>query len=376
MFWGFVASMYVGNLMLLALNLPLVSVFVTVLRIPYAYLYPLIIMFCIIGVYEVNNSIVDVWIMLIMGVLGYALRKFEFDPAPLVLGLVISPILEQSLRQSLIMSNGNYLIFFSRPISAGLLIVSIVPAAAVGLCLRAQARGLARQARRSGSGRTLGLDMKNLTIDPERLWDDLMETAKIGGTAEGRHLPADADRSRPRGARLVQGAREALGCTVTVDDMGAMFARRPGQRSDIPPIAMGSHLDTQPTGGKFDGALGVLAALEALSKPAPRRLRDLRADRGRQLDQRGRLALYPGDDRLRRLCRRLQARLGQRAHRSRRRELRRGAGQDRLSRTGEVAAAISCRPFSRCTSSKGPFSKPRARTSASSPACRPCAGTR
>ena len=125
-FWGFVASMYVGNLMLLALNLPLVSVFVTVLRIPYAYLYPLIIMFCIIGVYEVNNSIVDVCIMLIMGVLGYALRKFSFDPAPLVLGLVIAPIFEQSLRQSLIMSNGNYLIFFNRPISAGLLIVCIV----------------------------------------------------------------------------------------------------------------------------------------------------------------------------------------------------------------------------------------------------------
>jgi len=123
-FWGFVASMYVGNMMLLALNLPLVSVFVTVLRIPYAYLYPLIIMFCIIGVYEVNNSIVDVWIMLIMGCLGYLLRKFDFDPAPLVLGLVISPILEQSLRQSLIMSNGNYLIFFSRPISLGLMLVS------------------------------------------------------------------------------------------------------------------------------------------------------------------------------------------------------------------------------------------------------------
>ena len=124
-FWGFVASMYVGNIMLLLLNLPLVSVFVTVLRIPYAYLYPLIIMFCILGVYAVNNSIVDVWIMLIMGIVGYALRKFEFDPAPLVLGLVISPILEQSLRQSLIMSNGNYLIFFSRPISASLMIVSI-----------------------------------------------------------------------------------------------------------------------------------------------------------------------------------------------------------------------------------------------------------
>jgi putative tricarboxylic transport membrane protein len=123
-FWGFVASMYVGNLMLLALNLPLVSLFVTVLRIPYAYLYPMIIMFCIIGVYETNNSIVDVWIMLFMGMLGYALRKFEFDPAPLVLGLVIAPILEQSLRQSLIMSNGDYTIFLTRPISASLLVVS------------------------------------------------------------------------------------------------------------------------------------------------------------------------------------------------------------------------------------------------------------
>lgn len=122
-FWGFVASMYVGNLMLLALNLPLVSVFVTVLRIPYSYLYPLIIMFCIVGVYEVSHSIVDVWIMLIMGLLGYALRKFAFDPAPLVLGLVIAPLFEQSLRQSLIMSNGDYFIFFNRPISFGLLIV-------------------------------------------------------------------------------------------------------------------------------------------------------------------------------------------------------------------------------------------------------------
>jgi putative tricarboxylic transport membrane protein len=123
-FWGFVASMYVGNLMLLALNLPLVSMFVSVLRIPYAYLYPLIIMFCIIGVYEVNHSIVDVWIMLIMGALGYTLRKFDFDPAPLVLGLVIAPMFEQSLRQSLIMSNGDYLIFLQRPIALGLLVVS------------------------------------------------------------------------------------------------------------------------------------------------------------------------------------------------------------------------------------------------------------
>jgi putative tricarboxylic transport membrane protein len=132
-FWGFVASMYVGNVMLLALNLPLVGVFVNLLRIPYAYLYPLIIMFCVIGVYGVNNSIVDVWIMLIMGVVGYGLKKFGFDPAPLVLGLVIAPIFEMSLRQSLIMSDGTWTIFLQRPIagvllalSAGLLVLSAV----------------------------------------------------------------------------------------------------------------------------------------------------------------------------------------------------------------------------------------------------------
>jgi putative tricarboxylic transport membrane protein len=124
-FWGFVASMYVGNLMLLALNLPLVGIFVNVLRIPYSYLYPLVIMFCIIGVYEVSHSIVDVWIMLIMGVVGYGLRKFGFDPAPMVLGLVISPTFEMSLRQSLIMSNGNWTIFLQRPIALALMLLAL-----------------------------------------------------------------------------------------------------------------------------------------------------------------------------------------------------------------------------------------------------------
>jgi len=124
-FWGFVASMYVGNLMLLALNLPLVGIFVNLLRIPYAYLYPLIIMFCVIGVYEVNHSIVDVWIMLIMGGIGYLLKKFSFDPAPLVLGVVIAPIFEMSLRQALIMSDGTWMIFIQRPVAAVLLAVSV-----------------------------------------------------------------------------------------------------------------------------------------------------------------------------------------------------------------------------------------------------------
>jgi putative tricarboxylic transport membrane protein len=125
-FWGFVASMYVGNLMLLALNLPLVGLFVNLLRIPYAYLYPLMIMFCVIGVYEVNHSIVDVWIMLIMGVVGYGLKKFGFDPAPLVLGLVIAPLFEMSLRQSLIMSDGAWMIFLQRPIALTLICLSLL----------------------------------------------------------------------------------------------------------------------------------------------------------------------------------------------------------------------------------------------------------
>src|SRR6266571_8824659 len=107
--------------------------------------------------------------------------------------------------------------------------------------------------------------MQNLKIDGERLWGELMETAAIGGTPKGgicRLTLSDLDR-RVRDWFKVRA--EQLGCTVAIDDMGAMFARRrgPGQR-DVPPIAMGSHLDTQPTGGKFDGVLGVLGALEAL----------------------------------------------------------------------------------------------------------------
>ncbi|MBI4192930.1 MAG: tripartite tricarboxylate transporter permease [Betaproteobacteria bacterium] len=117
LFWGFVASMYVGNVVLLILNLPLVGLFVNLLRIPYSYLYPAILCFCILGVYSVSSSVVDVWIMLGMGGFGYVLRKFGYDLAPIALGLVLSPMLELSLRQSLAMSGGSYAIFFTRPIA-------------------------------------------------------------------------------------------------------------------------------------------------------------------------------------------------------------------------------------------------------------------
>jgi N-carbamoyl-L-amino-acid hydrolase len=114
------------------------------------------------------------------------------------------------------------------------------------------------------------LQIQNLQIDAQRLWDSLMETAKIGGTPKGgicRLTLTDLDRQMRDWFKM---QCEALGCTVAADEVGNMFARRPGKNAGLPPIAMGSHLDTQPTGGKFDGALGVLAALEAL-----RTLRDL-----------------------------------------------------------------------------------------------------
>jgi len=124
LFWGFVASMYVGNVVLLILNLPLVGVFVNLLRIPYSYLYPAILCFCILGVYSVASSVVDVWIMLGMGGLGYILRKFGYDLAPIALGLVLAPMLELSLRQSLAMSGGSFGIFFERPIAVTMFVIA------------------------------------------------------------------------------------------------------------------------------------------------------------------------------------------------------------------------------------------------------------
>ncbi|MBX3661995.1 MAG: tripartite tricarboxylate transporter permease [Burkholderiales bacterium] len=126
LFWGFVASMYVGNLVLLILNLPMVGLFVNLLRIPYAYLYPCVLAFCILGCYSVSNSVTDVWIMLAMGAIGYGLRKFGFDLAPVALGLVLGPMLELSLRQSLALSGGTYGIFLERPIALTMFVLALV----------------------------------------------------------------------------------------------------------------------------------------------------------------------------------------------------------------------------------------------------------
>ena len=151
--------------------------------------------------------------------------------------------------------------------------------------------------------------MRNLAIDAERLWGEIMETAAIGGTAKGgicRLTLTDLDRQV---RDWFKARAEQLGCRVTVDDMGAMFARRDGT-ADVPPIAFGSHLDTQPTGGKFDGVLGVLGGARSAAHPGRGRLRDLRADRGGELDQRGGLALCAGDGVVGRVRRRDREGLG------------------------------------------------------------------
>jgi putative tricarboxylic transport membrane protein len=125
-FWGTVASMYVGNVLLLVLNLPLIPLWVKVLKTPYVFLFPLIILFCIVGAYSINNSIFDVLIMILFGLLGYLFKKFDYEAAPFVLAFIIGPLLENSLRQSLLISNGSLLIFSNSPISLSLLVISLI----------------------------------------------------------------------------------------------------------------------------------------------------------------------------------------------------------------------------------------------------------
>jgi putative tricarboxylic transport membrane protein len=124
-FWGTIVSMYLGNGMLLVLNLPLIGLWVKVLKVPYYLLYPLILLFCLIGAYSVDNSTGDVILMLIFGVLGFLMKKFHYEGAPLILALVLGQKLETSFRRSLIMSQGDFSIFVVRPISLGFLIIAI-----------------------------------------------------------------------------------------------------------------------------------------------------------------------------------------------------------------------------------------------------------
>jgi len=117
-FWGLVASMYVGNIMLLVLNLPLIGLWVKVLSIPSKVLFPLILLFCLIGAYSINVNIFDVYVMIFFGFGGYLMRRYGYEAAPLVLAFVLGPRLEQALRQSLLISHGSFMIFITRPIAA------------------------------------------------------------------------------------------------------------------------------------------------------------------------------------------------------------------------------------------------------------------
>ena len=135
LFWGVLCSMYLGNVMLLILNIPLIPVWVKVLKVPDAILLPLILLFCIIGAFSLKNSAFDVMVMMIFGLMGYAFRKFGYEAAPLILAFVLGPMVETNLRQSLLLSGGDVTIFFTRPISAtflGAVALLIVLAAVSG----------------------------------------------------------------------------------------------------------------------------------------------------------------------------------------------------------------------------------------------------
>lgn len=123
LFWGVITSMYIGNFMLLVLNLPLIGVWVKILKIPYTFLFPLILLFCLIGAFSLNNSVGEIGLMLFFGGVGYLLKKFDYEAAPLVLAMVLGPMMENALRQSLIMANGSATIFFTRPISLGVVLL-------------------------------------------------------------------------------------------------------------------------------------------------------------------------------------------------------------------------------------------------------------
>jgi putative tricarboxylic transport membrane protein len=123
--WGLIASMYIGNIMLVVLNMPLIGLWVRLLKVPYKVLMPLIITISAVGVFATDNNVFDMWVMFFFGVVGYLMRKMDYPPAPMVLALVLGPMVEMSLRQSLTISHGSLAIFFMRPISAVLTVVAL-----------------------------------------------------------------------------------------------------------------------------------------------------------------------------------------------------------------------------------------------------------
>ena len=125
LFWGLVASMWIGNLMLVVLNLPLIGVWIKLLSVPYRWLFPAIVLFCAIGVYTTNNSTFDIWLVAAFGFIGYVFHKLDMEPAPLLLGFILGPMMEENLRRALLFSRGDWGVFVTRPLSAGLLLAAV-----------------------------------------------------------------------------------------------------------------------------------------------------------------------------------------------------------------------------------------------------------
>jgi TctA family transporter len=124
LFWGLVASMWIGNVMLLVINLPLIGIWVRLLKVPYRLLFPIIVVVSCIGVYATNNSTFEVWLTLIFGAVGFVLYRLGCEPAPMLLGFVLGPMIEQNLRRALVLSRGDPTTFVERPVSLALLIVA------------------------------------------------------------------------------------------------------------------------------------------------------------------------------------------------------------------------------------------------------------
>jgi putative tricarboxylic transport membrane protein len=139
-FWGTIASMYLGNIMLLLLNLPLIGLWVKVLKVPYRVLMPLILLFCLIGSYSISNNLWDVVVMVVFGIIGYILRKYEYEEAPLLLAFILGPMIETNFKQALIMSDGEISIFITRPISAVALGISALLFITTGLSFYRRAK--------------------------------------------------------------------------------------------------------------------------------------------------------------------------------------------------------------------------------------------
>jgi TctA family transporter len=133
MFWGMIASMWIGNLMLVVINLPLIGMWVQLLKVPYRFLYLAILLFCGIGVYTVSNSSAAVLLAAFFGVCGYVFAKLECEPAPMILGFVLGPLMEENLRRAMRISSGDPMIFLHRPISLGLLIAAALLCVLVAL---------------------------------------------------------------------------------------------------------------------------------------------------------------------------------------------------------------------------------------------------